>query len=55
MKKPGEHVDEGEAIMVLEAMKMEIEVTAPMQGVVSSIEVAVGDKISDGQLLATLE
>ncbi len=55
LKEPGEHVDEGEAIIVLEAMKMEIEVTAPMQGTVASIEVAVGDKVRDGQLLVTLE
>jgi len=40
---------------VLEAMKMEIEVVSPMHGTISSIAVSVGDKVSDGQLLATLE
>ena len=54
LKNPGEHVDEGEAIMTLEAMKMEIEVPAPMQGTVATIEVASGDNVVEGQLLATL-
>ncbi len=55
LKKPGDHVDEGEAIMILEAMKMEIEVAAPMQGVVASIEVESNEKVEEGRLLATLE
>jgi len=55
LKKPGDHVDEGEAIMILEAMKMEIEVASQMQGTVATIEVEQNASVQDGQLLATLE
>ena len=54
LKKPGDHVDEGEAIMILEAMKMEIEVAAPMQGTIASIEVDPNEQVEEGRLLATL-
>jgi len=54
VKNVGDSVAEGETIMILEAMKMEIEIAAPEAGVIKSIEVAVNDAVSDGQLLATL-
>ena len=54
LKAPGEHVDEGEAIMILEAMKMEIEVPAPMQGTVATIDVSANETVEEGRLLATL-
>jgi len=53
VKNVGENVESGETIMILEAMKMEIEIAAPEAGVVKSIEVNVNDAVSDGQLLAT--
>jgi len=40
--------------MILEAMKMEIDISAPQDGIVKSIEVAPGDTVVDGQLLATM-
>ncbi|MEA3492199.1 MAG: biotin/lipoyl-containing protein [Campylobacterota bacterium] len=52
---PGDSVKEGDKIMILEAMKMEIDITAPQDGVVKSISVNVNDAVSDGQLLATME
>jgi acetyl-CoA carboxylase carboxyltransferase component len=50
-----EHVGAGTPLMVLEAMKMEHEVLAEIDGVLRSLAVAVGDSVEEGQLLATLE
>ncbi|HHD77940.1 MAG TPA: biotin attachment protein, partial [Campylobacteraceae bacterium] len=51
----GDHLKEGDTIMILEAMKMEIDIPAPQDGVLKSIEVAPNDAVEDGQLLATME
>ena len=53
-KKVGDAVKKGDAVIILEAMKMEIPVVAPQDGTVASIDVAVGDAVESGQLLATL-
>ena len=47
----GAEVKSGETLFVLEAMKMETEVTAPKDGKVKSVEVAVGDAVQGGQVL----
>ena len=52
--KVGQAVKAGDAIVVVEAMKMEIPVVAPQDGTVASIDVAVGDPVEAGELLATL-
>ncbi len=51
----GDVVKEGDTIMILEAMKMEIDITAPQDGVVKSLNVNVNDAVQDGQLLATMD
>lgn len=51
---PGQSVNEGDKIMILESMKMEIDVVAPRGGVVKSINVAVNDKVVEGQVVAVL-
>ena len=50
----GQAVKKGDAVVVIEAMKMEIPVVAPEDGTVASIDVAVGDAIEAGAVLATL-
>jgi biotin carboxyl carrier protein len=50
----GTAVKKGDAVVIIEAMKMEIPVVAPQDGTVASIDVAVGDAIEAGALLATL-
>ncbi len=52
--EPDAPVDAGAAVVVLEAMKMEHEVIAPSAGVVRNIEVAVGESVSEGQLLLVM-
>ncbi len=51
---PGQSVQEGDVIMILESMKMEIDVVAPKGGVIKSINVATNDKVVEGQVVAVL-
>ena len=50
----GQKVSRGDAVLIVEARKMEIPVVAPEDGTVASIDVAVGDAVEAGQTLATL-
>lgn len=52
--KPGDHVAEGEVIVILEAMKMETEVRAPDSGTVGTVNVKEGDTVVVGATLLTL-
>ncbi len=51
---PGQSVAEGDVIMILESMKMEIDVVAPRGGVITSINVSTNDKVVEGQVVAVL-
>lgn len=53
-KKVGDAVKAGDAVVIIEAMKMEIPVVAPQDGTIASIDVAVGDAIEAGAVLATM-
>jgi len=52
--KPGEVVTEGQSLLVIEAMKMENEIRAPITGVVESIDVEPGSEVAGGQTLCIL-
>lgn len=47
----GDKVSAGDTLMLLEAMKMETEVTAPHDGTVATLGVAVGEAVASGQVL----
>ncbi len=51
---PGQEVDEGEPIIILEAMKMETEICAPSTGVVGTVNVKGGDSVAVGDILLTI-
>ena len=50
----GQKVSKGDTVIILEAMKMEIPVVAPEDGTVARIDVAVGDAVEAGAVMATL-
>jgi pyruvate carboxylase subunit B len=51
---PGQSVSEGDIILIIESMKMEIDVVAPKGGVIKSINVAINDKVVEGQVVAVI-
>jgi len=53
-RDPDDSVSAGQVLVVIEAMKMEHEIPAAIDGVVLSLEVAVGDSVDEGQVLAVL-
>lgn len=53
-KQVGAAVKKGDAVVIVEAMKMEIPMVAPEDGTVASIDCAVGDAVEAGAVLATL-
>ncbi len=55
MEAPGNIVREGDPLIILEAMKMEHTLTAPRDGSIAEVNVAVGDQVEDGTILAAME
>ena len=51
----GQNVEADQVLMVVEAMKMEHQITAPAAGVVSEVRFAVGDRVDMGDLLVVLD
>ena len=52
--KPGELVLKGQPLVTTEAMKMETSITSPVQGILERVEVAVGDRLAPGDLVAVV-
>jgi biotin carboxyl carrier protein len=53
--QPGDTVNEGDTLIVLESMKMEIQVTTLDAGRVTEVRVKEGDSVQEGQIVAVLE
>lgn len=51
----GESVEEGQPVLILEAMKMENELKSPSNGVVSKLHIQQGDNVEKNQLLIDIE
>jgi acetyl-CoA carboxylase biotin carboxyl carrier protein len=54
-KKVGDQVEEDEVVVVMEAMKMEIPVVAPANGVLKELKVTPGQAVEAEQVLAVIE
>ena len=52
---PGQHVNEGDTLIVLEAMKMELAIKAPRSGVVKAVNCATGELVQPGVDLLELD
>jgi acetyl-CoA/propionyl-CoA carboxylase biotin carboxyl carrier protein len=51
----GDQVEEGDVLVVVESMKMELTLTAPHDATVQEVRVAAGDQVTQGQSLVELE
>ena len=49
--RPGDNVDIGQKLLILEAMKMENEIDSPIAGIVNNIHIKSGDKVEKGELI----
>lgn len=54
-KKVGDRVEEDDVVVVMEAMKMEIPVVAPVSGLLKEIKVSPGQAVEAEQILAEIE
>ena len=53
--QPGQSIQPGDILLVLEAMKMETNITAPIAGKIANINVNSGDPVQGGQVLVEFE
>ena len=53
--QPGQNLQVGDPLMVLEAMKMETNITAPIAGRIAALRVAQGDNVQSGEIVVEFE
>jgi methylmalonyl-CoA carboxyltransferase small subunit len=53
--QPGQNIQPGDKMLVLEAMKMETNITSPVSGVVAKVNVTQGDSVQSGLVLVEFE
>ena len=52
--KPGSKVSEGDTVIILESMKMEMPVEAPCAGTITEIKIKEGEPVNEDQVLAVI-
>jgi biotin carboxyl carrier protein len=55
VSQPGQQLAEEDTILIMESMKMEIPVIAPVKGTLASLLVKEGQEVSEGQDVAIIE
>jgi len=53
--KPGEHINKNDPIVTIESDKSSVEIPSPASGEIKDLKVKIGDKVSEGSILATIE
>ena len=53
--KPGDQINKNDPIVTIESDKSSVEIPSPSAGQIKDLEVKIGDKVSEGSLLATIE
>jgi acetyl-CoA carboxylase biotin carboxyl carrier protein len=54
-KRPGERVAEGDAVVILESMKMEMPVESPVAGQIVEVRCAEGQSVQEGAVLVVVD
>lgn len=53
--KPGDQVEEGQDVVILESMKMEIPIAAECDGTIKEVKINEGDFVNEGDVIVEIE